>query len=261
MWCCSWGRPRPTAPCRGPARPSGGWPCSITARRAGRNSHIFSKGIGQAAVRVREVVGQSRRWAPGDHVIFRHVWPSGVWAAIPVTVVEDSDAAVSVYVCPGTEFAAPSCPREEYLRVTASGSWGHIGYRWIGHHLWTAVPGAAWSLWVLWSDPDWTHLGWKVNPESPLKRTPLGFDTTDHVIDAVIDGDIDSWRWKDEEEFREAIDLGLITPDHGTQIRGEAAEAVEQLITKRRTDLRRLARWRPLAEWGIPKLEGNWSVL
>ena len=63
------------------------------------------------------------RWSPGNHVVFRHIWAGKVWAAIPVTIVEDIAQLVSVYVCPGTEFAAPLCSRDEYLRVMAGGDW------------------------------------------------------------------------------------------------------------------------------------------
>ena len=27
------------------------------------------------------------------------------------------------------------------------------------------------SIWTIWSAPDWTRVSWKVNPETPLKRT------------------------------------------------------------------------------------------
>ena len=70
----------------------------------------------------------------GDHVIFRQVWPSGVWAAIPATVIEDSSALVSLYIAPGTMFSGPICSREEHLHVAAGGAWDLKLYEWTGQH-------------------------------------------------------------------------------------------------------------------------------
>ena len=64
-----------------------------------------------------------RRWSSGDHVLSRQVWPGGVWAAIPATIIEDSSAMVSLYIAPGAMFAGPICAREEYLHVAAGGAW------------------------------------------------------------------------------------------------------------------------------------------
>ncbi|MDE0311460.1 MAG: DUF402 domain-containing protein, partial [Caldilineaceae bacterium] len=152
------------------------------------------------------------RWSSGDHVLFRQLWPGGVWAAIPATIVEDSSDLVSLYIAPGTTFAGPDCSRDEHLHVAASRAWETKLYEWTGqHHLWSSLPGEAASIWTIWSAPDWTHVGWKVNPELPLKRTPLGFDTTDHVLDAVISADLTSWQLKDEDELAVAIELGLFS--------------------------------------------------
>src|SRR5437016_4958561 len=146
-------------------------------------------------------VDRMLRWSSGDHIIFRQVLPGGVWAAIPATIIEDSNEVISVYVAPGTKFASPACTRGEHLRVAASSSWDLVVREWIGqHHVWTSVPGEAYSIWTMWSHPGWAHLGWKVNPESPIRRTAIGFDTTDHVLDAVISADLRSWEWKDEAE-------------------------------------------------------------
>lgn len=62
----------------------------------------------------------------------------------------------------------------------------------------------------------------KVSPLARLRRTPIGFDRTDHVLDAVIEPAIDSWAWKDEEEESEATALGLFTPCEADGIRMRA---------------------------------------
>jgi hypothetical protein len=199
------------------------------------------------------------RWSSGDHVVFRQVWPGGVWAAIPATVIEDSSEQISVYVAPDTKFAGLNCTRQEYLRVAASGAWECLFYEWTGqHHVWASAPGDACSIWTMWSATDWTHLGWKVNPETPLKRTAIGFDTTDHVLDASAD--LSSWQWKDEEEFATAIELGLFTAAEGERIRQETRRVVSQCVTSRRQQLQAWTVWRPPAGWTLPVLSNSWET-
>lgn len=204
----------------------------------------------------------STHWSFGNHVIFRQIWLGRIWAAIPATVIEDSLETIAVYVAPGTKFIGPSCKRQEYLAVAASGQWDLMDYEWTGqHHVWASVPGEAYSVWTIWSDPGWSHLNWKVNPESPIKRTAIGFDTTDHVLDVVIGADLNSWAWKDEDEFEEAIKLRLFTSIDSERIRQEALRGTREALTNRREQLLRWAAWRPPAEWELPVLGRQWKII
>lgn len=201
-----------------------------------------------------------KRWETGDQVIFRQIWAGKVWAAIPVTIVEDNKQFISVYVRPGTEFAAPLCSRNEYLRVMASGKWTFQILSWFGHHLWTHKPNEPYSIWTLWSEINWEHQGWKINPEEPLQRTSMGFDTRDHVIDAIIQPDLGRWDWKDEDEFAEAIQLGLISSDDAIQIRQATVQVANNLLSRQADQLRTFANWRPPSTWTTPTLAGNWQT-
>lgn len=194
-------------------------------------------------------------------MIFRQIWAGKVWAAIPVTIVEDNAQFISVYVRPGTEFAAPLCSRDEYLRVMASKNWSLQLLHWYGHHLWTTIPGASYSIWSIWSEPKWEHQGWKINPELPLQRTSIGFNTADYIIDAVIQPDLVRWSWKDENEFGEAIKLGLIAPEDAIQIRRATIQVVNEVLSQKDNHLRTLSRWRPPPHWTNPTLAGKWQVL
>ena len=201
------------------------------------------------------------RWTPGDHVLFRQLWSSRVWAAIPATIVEDSSHLVALYIAPGATFAGPDCSRDEHLQVAASGAWETKRYAWTAqHHLWSSLPGEAASIWTIWSAPDWTHVGWKVNPELPLKRTPLGFDTTDHVLDAVISANLTSWQLKDEDERAAAVELGLFSVAEAERIRLETQRIAEECVMSRRRQLQTWAAWRPPAGWNLPTLPQNWEV-
>jgi hypothetical protein len=195
-----------------------------------------------------------------DTLVFRQMWLERIWAAIPATVIEDRSEMISVYVAPGTIFAGPACTRQEYLRVAARGEWNLTYYEWAAQHdVWTSVPGETCSIWTMWTDPDWFHLGWKVNLQTPIKRTDIGFDTTDHVLDVVIGTDLNSWTWKDEDEFAEAIELGLFTISDSEHIRQEAMRVAKEALTSRREQLQRWVEWRPPAAWELPVLAGQWK--
>jgi len=98
--------------------------------------------------------------------------------------------------------------------------------------LWTAIPGTPYSIWSLWSELNWEHQGWKINPESPLQRTSIGFNITDHVIDAIIQPDLSRWNWKDEDEFDDAIRLGLISSDDAIQIRQTTTQVANEVLSQ-----------------------------
>lgn len=206
--------------------------------------------------------GERDAWRPGETAVLRYVWSGKVWAALPVTIVEDSLARRALYMAPGTIFMGPDCSRAEHLRVLASGTWGLAQMTWNDQPmLWTSVPGEAYSIWTMWQAPGWWHLGWKVNPEAPLRRTPLGFDTADYTLDAVIDPDLERWSWKDEDEFAEAIKLGLLTSTQATVIREGTLEVVERLLMAGRHEMAAWAAWRPPTEWATPSLPRGWDIV
>ena len=81
-------------------------------------------------------------WLHGAHITLRQVWFGKVWAAFPVTIVEDSPSQIVVYISPGAIFMAPICRREDYLRELASTDWQLCEYTWRDEPmLWSTVPG------------------------------------------------------------------------------------------------------------------------
>ena len=73
-------------------------------------------------------------------------------------------------------------------------------------------PSAMWSLWVFWDEGMSSLKASYINFDAPFKRTPLGFDTWDMFLDIVVAPDRKSWRYKDEDEFVDAISAGICTP-------------------------------------------------
>ncbi|MEU6972938.1 DUF402 domain-containing protein [Kitasatospora aureofaciens] len=54
-----------------------------------------------------------------------------------------------------------------------------------------------------------------MNFERPAVRTRIGFDTQDLLVDLVVEPDLSSAKWKDEDEYAHGRRLGfIIDADH-----------------------------------------------
>jgi predicted RNA-binding protein associated with RNAse of E/G family len=122
-----------------------------------------------------------------------------------------------------------------------------------------AEAGAAHSVYVTWGK-DGELVGWYVNLEEPWRESPFGFDTTDHLLDVWIDPDR-GWRWKDEDELAEAVELGLFTPAKADAIRAEGERAIERIEAWSTPFDEGWETWRPDPDWPLPELPDSWDAL
>jgi hypothetical protein len=113
-------------------------------------------------------------------------------------------------------------------------------------------PGARHSIEVYWK-LDWAHWSWYVNLQSPVEVNGRCVDTTDQALDIVAKPD-GSWRWKDEEELAEAVELGIWT--EAAEIRAEG----ERVLAARSWPIG-WEEWRPPSEWGPLGLPRDWHVV
>ena len=92
-----------------------------------------------------------------------------------------------------------------------------------------------------------------VNVERPYRRTPIGFDTSDLLVDLVVEPD-GTCRWKDEEEYEQGRRLGLVSDTDHAKLevaREQALAMVERRVSP--FDDRWLS-WRPDPSWTVPTL-------
>jgi hypothetical protein len=165
-------------------------------------------------------------WRAGDRIILREVHQGRVWAVRPVTVVEDSADRVATYLAPGTMWKRPVSANSEPLRLQTS-DWRLADVPWVGNAaLRLTTPGAAHSVILWWELGPWRFDGWYVNLEQPSRRTLLGFDYLDQVLDIVVAPDRSSWYWKDEDEFAAAQELGILSKVEATAIRSEGEQVI-----------------------------------
>ncbi|MCH7484382.1 MAG: DUF402 domain-containing protein [Chloroflexi bacterium] len=190
-----------------------------------------------------------KRFSPGDRIDIREVWDGRAWEIRRPIVVEDTPDLIAVYNAPGSPIRVAAGPDGERLRLPPL-KWSMADasipsdHRILGLH----PPGSNHSVHVVWDD-SWRLLYWYINLEEDRQRNPSGFDYEEHVLDLVVEPDMTSWRWKDEDELAEAVERGLFTPEKAADIRTEGERALEWLLARRPPYDRPWENWRPPPDW------------
>ncbi|MGH2558391.1 MAG: DUF402 domain-containing protein [Thermomicrobiales bacterium] len=205
-------------------------------------------------------------WTPGDAIVLRYRKRGCISWATPVRVIEDAPECVALYM-------AAETPRKRPVQLDGTPIPRSLPYEerhalpWrLGDTVWreTAVlmltrPGAAHSFWAFWRGVDWSFRGWYVNLQAPLRRTAVGFDSEDHLLDVVVAPDL-SWAWKDEDEFAAAQRIGRFSPDQATAIRTEGEAAIRAIERRAWPFDAGWESWRPDPSWAIPTLPAGWDA-
>lgn len=199
-----------------------------------------------------------KRWAPGDHVLYRHVWDGVIGSARPTRVIHDDDV-VGLYLPRGARVMWPGPElRKEAIRKYVAGEWRIDEFEWIDNDVLILLrPGDAYSP-QLYSNA--TSKFWYVNLQEPFRRTELGFDTWDHLLDLVVAHDLSSWTWKDEDELAEGVEVGLVTSSFADSAR-TTGEHVIGLVERGDVWWARWSGWTPDPSWPTPTLPAAWDVV
>ncbi|MBW8820244.1 MAG: DUF402 domain-containing protein [Streptomyces sp.] len=217
------------------------------------------------AVRAVEAGTSAHFWEPGSHILWRYRENAGahVHIARPVTVVRDDEDLLAVWLAPGTECVKPvladgTSVHAEPLESRYTKPRSVQRDRWFGTGvLKLARPGLPWSVWLFW-EPGWRFKNWYVNLEEPLTRWAGGVDSEDHFLDITVDPD-HSWQWRDEDEFAQAQQDGLMGPDLAEQVREAGRSAVEVIRAWGPPFSDGWPDWRPDPSWTVPLLPEDWD--
>ena len=185
----------------------------------------------------------AKPFAPGAHVLMRHVWRDEIFLAVPVTVVQDEPDLLVTWLAPGTSYMRPAARAAlPFHQQLVDKPWRAPGI------LQLTRPGEAHGVWVF---PD----GWYVNLQEPIRRTRLGFDTRDQLLDLIRRPD-GRWRWKDEHELDAAVAAGFVSAGEAAEIRaeGERVIAADRFPTGWED-------WEPDPAWRVPELPPDWHCL
>jgi hypothetical protein len=206
------------------------------------------------------------RWRPGETVVHQEVWRDRVWAARPLTVVEDEPERLLLWLPFGTRRKIPITPpgrpdpptlEERAIENLHHGDWCYGDDEWDVSTLWILHPGDWHAVWVSWR-PDGSHYGWYVNLQRPFTRTPIGIEAMDLMLDVVVEPDR-SWRWKDAEQLDEILDRGIFDEPTGQQVRAEAACVIADLERGAPPFSQPWTDWRPDPAWARPELPAGWD--
>ncbi len=197
----------------------------------------------------------ARIMEPGAQVLLRCVHAGRVRFAMPQHFVAEDAGRLVFYRRPGSR--GRSVPRDatgKYLDRWARAE-ATTEFRWSRTHMLLLTrPEESHSLELFW-DEAWSFLGWYVNLQSPLPRSPLGFDMTDWALDIWVEPD-GRWQWKDEADFAEAQSLGVLDARTAAAVRAEG----ERVIAARPWPTG-WESWRPPTEWSALDLPPGWDAM
>lgn len=170
----------------------------------------------------------SGRFPVGAPVVLRSVFDDHVGAAFPAVVVADDEVCVAVFQPAGTSVVTRTGRRGgPHGRNMYPGGFdgGHEVRSWTGCgvlrvHRW----GDPWSVWR-WRDGHTWRPGCYVNLEEPWRRTTIGFDSQDWILDLVIDG-AGVATWKDDVELDWCAQVGSVTAEHAARVRRSGGQAL-----------------------------------
>jgi hypothetical protein len=196
--------------------------------------------------------------SPGEPVLCRELWHGAVMTAMPMRVIADAPARTVLYQAPDTAFRGARTPTGAKIRDLAA-EWVSMDLVWTGGSLIRLVEPCAWQCVDVEFDAAGNFTGWYVNFQEPVRRTTLGFDTVDLLLDLVVAAD-STWSLKDEDDFERAASLGQLQQRTAEQVRA-AAERMISLVEGGGPPLseKQWLRWRPPPHWTVPALPANWA--
>ena len=199
-----------------------------------------------------------KRWEPGEPVTVREVRQGKIWTVRALAMVRDEPGLVALYQPRGAPWKRPYSLDGRRLRLALE-PWVLRDETLPEDALRLVVPGEAHSVLLIWHER-WKLTCWYINLEEPFRRTPIGFDYMDQTLDIVVEPDMSSWRWKDEDEFEEAIAKGIYSPDQARAIRAEGERALSRLLARERPYDERWEGWRPDPGWEMPQITDGWEL-
>lgn len=189
-------------------------------------------------------------WERGQVVVVREIWRGRVYSAAAMRVAEDSPRFSALYLSPRTPYFWPRLPDGGKIRLQADD--------WILREepspyyeaLYLIQPGCGYTCVAVWNESAFDH--WKINLEEPMRRTPLGFDHMDQLLDLLVGANRREWKWKDEDETRRALERGIFTAEQvgGLYQRGE--RALRALQNREPPFDREWESWKPQPDWRAP---------
>jgi hypothetical protein len=181
-------------------------------------------------------------------MLYRFIFRGRLMYAAPGWLLDETATDVVTAAVPGFETIQLAGPRVTTFADIAAGRERTERVIWHSNRVvWCTPLRAAHSVGHFWDAASGEFLGYYINLQAPLRRSPFGFDSLDHVLDIVVNPD-GAWHWKDEDELADAVELGLFTPAQAHEIRAEGERAIAALLRKLPTGWED---WQPDPAWPL----------
>jgi Protein of unknown function (DUF402) len=199
-------------------------------------------------------------FSPGEPVLCRKLFSHGaVMTAVPMRVIADAPDRTVLYQAPDTAFRGARTPAGGKIR-DFSAEWVSMDLVWTGGSLIRLIEPCAWQCVDVEFDAAGDFVGWYVNFQEPVRRTALGFDTVDLVLDLVVAAD-STWSLKDEDDFERAVSAGQLPRQTAERVRAAAAQMIGVVEGGGPPfSEKQWLSWRPPPHWTVPALPANWAV-
>ena len=200
---------------------------------------------------------------PGQTIVLRGILHNRVRSAQPQIVVQDEPDLLVLYIPVGTRWKLPVALNGGRAGASSrfKAGWMLKDVEWHGlNRLTMKILDADYSVEIYRDAVDDSLRGWYINLEDPFRRTSLGFDFLDQMLDIIVSPDLSTWRWKDEDEFEEAVRLGVLSPARASTLRNEGEKAIAWLQSGK-SPFNGWEKWHPDPSWQIPVLPDGWDVI
>ena len=190
-------------------------------------------------------------WEPGQGVVMREVWRKKVYSIIPVRVAQDSPGWSALYLPPQTVGLWPHTREGITIRMPVD-EWVLNGGPWEGGDvLYLVQPGLGYTATGFWDD-DHIFDHWKIDLVEPVRRTLLGFDYMDQLLDIIVSADRSTWQWKDEDEVRQAQARRIFTAEQVSDLYQRGERAIQAMLANEAPFDGGWEDWKPDPTWRVP---------
>lgn len=191
----------------------------------------------------------------------RELWCGKVYSVMPVRVVQDTVDWSVLYLSPHTPCLIPHTLEGIMIRIPTD-TWilQNVPYE-CGGSLYMVQPGSGYTV-IAFLDEKRNFDHWKINLEEPMRRTSLGFDYMDQLLDIIISADRSTWKWKDEDEVRQARARGIFTAAQVSELYQRGERAVQSLLANGPPFNGNWEKWKPDPVWRAPlELSEGWDCV
>jgi hypothetical protein len=210
---------------------------------------------------------KSLTFRSGENIVLRETWAGKIWSARPMIVVQDNAELIALHIPKDIRWMKHMpvqvknvIPDQRISKQWALGD-GHLGNFY--SYLKLVIPGESYSVILLRNSADDSLRNWYINledPANPIHRTAIGFDSTDMLLDVIVEPNLTDWHWEDEDELQEVVEAGLISPETAKSLYAKGEE-VRDMIMSGKSIFNGWEKWRPDPAWKVPVLPEGWDVL